>query len=135
MELNWLSLLCGSECLFEAPTYSSPSLHGSWVTRRILGICVPFVACEIVTRQTPRSEGRSDGNSSTASSREFGNVSMSSVKFHHLYFVFIADTSCGSHVAQFNCREILSRIKTPWKLYLIAIRHVNIQLRFLISVF
>jgi len=43
---------------------------------------------------------------------EFGNTSMSSVKFHHLNFAFIADTSYGCHVAQFNCGERLSRIKT-----------------------
>jgi hypothetical protein len=43
---------------------------------------------------------------------EFGNMSMSSVKFHHLNFAFIADKSYGCHVAKFNCGERLSRIKT-----------------------
>jgi len=42
---------------------------------------------------------------------EFGNMSMSPVKFHHLNFAFIADTSYGSHSAQFNCGERLIRIK------------------------
>jgi len=37
---------------------------------------------------------------------EFGNMSMSSVKFHDLNSAFIADTSYRSHVAQFNCGEI-----------------------------
>jgi len=41
---------------------------------------------------------------------EFGNMSMSSVKFQN--FSFIADTSYRSHVAQFNCGERLSWIKT-----------------------
>lgn len=96
----------------KAPNYSRHPTPLLWVIRRILGICVSFVACEIVTRRTLHSERREEQNRSTASSRGTGeNLSQLSVKFHQLNFTFIADTSYGSDVAKFNCGEILRGIK------------------------